>query len=392
MSKENKIFCTAPFTTLRIESYTPNNVGKYKQFGLMFKPGCVYDPDGTIPTLDEFLHGEEMTEHRHNLLTGTVPKRACERCWRSEQIGLDSTRLQLLKKPWASDKQKIKMLDVVFSNICNMSCFMCHPNFSSKLANERFEIGDLPSLAPITDNTEVILDTIDRLPDLESVSFIGGEFFIFKNNILILDKIIQRNLGARIITNASVLSDPLLDRLKQIKDLEIQISVDGSGTVYEFMRYPNTWDNLLLNFNTLKSNLPWAKFNFHIVVQPLNILNLHETLTLLNQQLVPVSTHNLVTPLRMSWAILTEQEKQDIISALKSNSINNKFKLTKQQKKTIEDYMLGMSKATFDQVQRDSFVDFMSKTLAYRNISKQKIQQQFDILTELGDMVISSMK
>ena len=82
----------------------------------------------------------------------------------------------------------------------------------------------------------------------------------------------------------------------------------------------------------------------------------------------------------MSWAILTDQEKQTMISCLKANSLDNKFKLTKQQKKTIEDYMLGISKATFDPAQRDSFVNFMSKTLAYRNISKQKIQQQFGMV------------
>lgn len=391
MGKDNKIFCTAPFTTLRIESYTPNLPGKYKNFGLVFKPGCVYDPDGPIPDLDAFLNGQEMTEHRDNLLNGTVPRRACERCWRSEQIGLDSTRLQLLKKPWASDEQKIKLLDVFFSNICNMSCLMCNPSCSSKLAQERFSIGELEKSTPLVDNTNIILDTIDQLPDLEQISFIGGEFFIFKNNLVILDKMIKQGIGARVVTNASVITDALLDRLKQIKDLEIQISIDGIEDVYEFLRYPNDWNTLVENFYIIKKTLPHAKINFHVVVQPLNIQNLHETMTWANKKNMPVSLHNLATPLRLSWIILNAEEKQKLVSILHNKNQDQKFKLTTKQKSIIENYMDSISKEKFDSDKRQSFTSFLSKTMKHRGISENKIRAQFGIFTELSDLVISSM-
>ena len=68
MSKQNKIFCTAPFTTLRIESFSNHK-------GPIFKPGCVYSAQGPIPTLKDYQSGLEMTEHRNNLLTGTVPSK-----------------------------------------------------------------------------------------------------------------------------------------------------------------------------------------------------------------------------------------------------------------------------------------------------------------------------
>lgn len=378
MSKSNKIFCTAPFTTLRIESYS-NLPGRYEKHGIVFKPGCVYDPQGPIPNLDAYLHGQEMSWHRNNLLNGETPHPGCHRCWKSEQIGVDSTRQQLLKKPYASDKIGIKMLDVFFGNVCNMACFMCSPEWSSKHAEESFQLGFIKNRVDIKDNTDTVLQTIDSLPDLEQVSFIGGEFFLFKNNIKICDKIIEKNLEARIVTNASVLTDEFLKKLSEIKAIEMQISIDAIEETYSLMRYPCTWDVLTSNYKKLKQ-LPNISLNFHVVTQVLNIQNLHATLDWANRELKPISLHNL-TDGCWSWQILTSAEK----TLLKQYLLNNNYyyKLISKQKQWVHDLINGLDKVSFNYQLRQQFVDKFSKIMTHRNIPTNEVKKHLGIFNDL---------
>ena len=264
----NKIFCTAPFTNLRIESSTDRNV--------MFKPCCLYQTQQLISTLDEFSTGNEMQNLRTNMVSGTVPSSGCVNCSVPESMGLTSIRKQLSMQPWAGADKKIYTLEVFFGSTCNLGCAMCASDVSSYAAEERYQAGIIPIRIPVADNIQVALDTIDQLSDLKSVTFIGGEFFLTKRNIELLDKIIQRNIQCIITTNASVLTEPLLQKLQHIQDLEIGISVDGAGSVYDFMRYPADWNTLNHNIDVLKTRIPWTNYYINTVVQPLNIQNLHE--------------------------------------------------------------------------------------------------------------------
>lgn len=379
MGKQNKIFCTAPFTTLRIESYSDSLPGRYDQYGVVFKPGCVYDPQGPIPNLNEYLVGKEMSWHRHNLLTGETPHPGCHRCWKSEQIGLDSTRQQLLKKPYASDKMGIKLLDVFFGNACNMACFMCDPEWSSKHAEESYQLGFIKQRVDVKDNTDIVLQTIDDLPELEQVSFIGGEFFLFKNNIKICNKIIEKNLSARIVTNASVLTNELLSKLSEIREIEMQISIDAIEDTYALMRYPCTWDVLINNYRRLKK-LPNIALNFHVVTQVLNIQNLHATMHWANRELTPISLHNLA-PGCWSWDILTSTEKNRLKQYLQTQ--NAQFRLLSKQSQWIQDLVDGLDKVEFNLHWRQQFVDRFSKLMVHRKVAVSQVQQHLGIFEDL---------
>ncbi len=387
MGKDNKIFCTAPFTTLRIESYSASIPGKYDQYGVIFKPGCVYDPQGPISSLDEYLQGQEMSWHRNNLLQGLQPHPGCHRCWKSEQIGLDSTRKQLLKKPYASDQMGIKLLDVFFGNVCNMACFMCDPEWSSKHAEESYQLGFIKQRIDVKDNTDTVLETIDLLPDLEQVSFIGGEFFLFKNNVKICNKIIEKNLEARIVTNASVLTDELWKKLTEIKAIEMQISIDAIEETYALMRYPYTWDTLIGNYQKLKQ-LSNIKLNFHVVTQVLNIQNLHATLDWANRERTPISLHNL-SPGCWSWDILTVSEKIELKQYLQD--CNQRFRLISKQTQWIQDLIDGLDKVKFSPQWRQQFVDRFSKLMKHRKVDIPQIQKHLGIFRSLFDEVLTAM-
>ena len=381
MGKENKIFCTAPFTTLRIESYS-------NYMGTVFKPGCVYHAQDPIPTLEEYQTGAEMTAHRRNLLTGTIPSPGCRACSEPESNGLSSTRALLSSKPWASDKEKIFLLDMFFSNVCNLGCLMCGPEFSSYIANERFNAGIIPKIIEIKDNTQIILETMDKLPDLTSVTFIGGEFFIAKRNLEILDRVIERGLECSIATNATVINDAIFARLKKIKNIELKISVDGTNGCYEFIRYPANWDILNSNITRFKEELPTAKFLINTVIQPLNLQNLHELFEWANKKYIKTIFQYISTPTYLSWGILNKQE-QDKLAKLLQQKQNQGFKITKQQHKGIDDLIDAIQNIEFSPKFRLAGVRFMSKLMLYRKIDPSIIKKQFGILTDLAQEIIN---
>lgn len=381
MSEQNKIFCTAPFTTLRIESYS-------NQQGFVFKPGCVYKAQGSIPTLTDYRSGLEMTEHRKNLLTGDVPSKGCYMCSHSESMGLSSVRLDLLKKPWASAEEKIFMLDMFFGNTCNLGCIMCGPEWSSYIANERFHAGIIPTQIKIKDNTQIMIETLDKLPDLKTVSFIGGEFFVVKRNLEILDLIISRGLECSIATNATVINDDIVNRLKQIKNIEIRISVDGIEDCYEFIRYPAKWEILNNNIARLKKVLSNSAFLISAVVQPLNAQNLHELFEWANKQCIKTILQYISTPAKLCWPILTNSERQCLADLLIKKQ-SQAFKITNQQYNDLNSLIVAIQETNFDSEARQACIQFMGKLMSYRKIHPTAIKKHFGILTNLAEEIIN---
>jgi len=378
MGPENKIFCAAPFAALRIET---NN------HGITYKPGCVYLPQNKISSLEEFMNGSEMTEHRTNLCNGSVPSPGCARCRDTEKLGLTSTRQHLNKKLPLSDTVDIKLLDIMYSNICNLSCFMCNPESSSAISSERSTIGLIEKPVPFFDNSNYAIQAIDSLPSLAKVDLIGGEFFLFKQNQMILDKIVERNLACRIITNATIVSDAVIQRLQNIENLELEVSVDGVRDCYEFMRYPANWATTSDNIHKLRQALPNAKMKFVMVVQPLNIQHIVDTLETLNTFRLATHFQDLSTPKYLSWSILTEQEKTDL-DTLVRNQLPN-AKITSKQRLEIESTLSAISNSVHNGQLRHMAIDFLVKTLKHRNIKPAIISRQFGIFESFTTQLLS---
>ena len=357
---------------------------------MYFKPGCVYRAQGPIPSLEEFLNGNEMSDLRQNKLCGSARDPGCSMCWGPESLGLPSIRQQLLKKPWATDEIKIRMLDVFFGNTCNLGCLMCGPDWSSFSSEERYQAGLIDHRVPSVNTVQVALDTMDQLPDLESVTFLGGEFFLVKDNVKILDKIIQRQLQCTITTNATVMPEYMLEKLKQVRNLQIRISTDGTAGVYEFIRYPAQWATLNQNVDLLKSRLPHAEYHFSIVVQPLNIQTLPELLDWSNRKLIPTHYQMLHNPSFLSWQMLYQEEKDQAVELL--NQKQKLFKLTSAQKELLDDLTVGVPNAAFNNELRLQAVNFSSKILNQRKISPEVVRAQFGLWTNLSDQIIDTMQ
>lgn len=291
-------------------------------------PCCVYKTDQTYSTLEEYYSSKEIQQLRS---AESWPP-GCRVCQQQEEQNQTSYRQHANA---ALDNIIGVRYELMPSNVCNLKCVMCSPTYSTALAKERYTIGiELTDRSRETNTVSQQLKSLSTVDNIESISIIGGEFFLTKGNLEIMDFVLANQIPLRIVTNATVLLASHLDRLKLIKDLELQISVDGYKEGYEIMRYPATWDKFSENVDKLIQQLPQAKINFHFVAQALNLQQLVPTLDWCNRQRRPTRVTNLVVPEHLGWQVFSEQDRIKVIRTLRDQC--TQYQITVSQKQLVE--------------------------------------------------------
>jgi sulfatase maturation enzyme AslB (radical SAM superfamily) len=169
------------------------------------------------------------------------------------------------------------MVKSVTSNTCNSTCVTCGSGPSSAWAPLERKLNIIPRTS--TSITKEKIDNELNLKNLITINFVGGEPLYEKLNFYILEKLIEYNNTNCFITfttNGSVdLDQNKKDLLKKFKNVSFNISIDGLGPVFEYMRFPLKWDKLLENlefFRTITDNNSVSH-----TTSNLNVLYHHET-------------------------------------------------------------------------------------------------------------------
>jgi molybdenum cofactor biosynthesis enzyme MoaA len=368
--------CYAPFRNLRI-----NTLNSGKQ---LMRPCCMYQEFNTdFKNIQDYLQSDLLKTAQANMFANELPKE-CIACKTQEQNGQKSAR-EFMLEYFETDTGGITQLETESSNVCNLKCWMCNEDNSSSIAAERKALGWITSYQEV-DKTDCTIDIIKNLDTLTRVTFIGGEFFLSKRNVEILELVADQQIGVRVVTNATILLPRHLEVLKRIPDLGIQVSMEGIDDCYEFMRWPGKWDVVKNNIIKLKKELPHAQLNVNCVVQPMNIHRITEMLEWLNPLIIPVRLVNLGFPFWLTWSILTQEEKQHIVELLK-NQLTSSI-VTKQQRQSIEDFVETIINTKHDPAQRLEFVDRMQQLLPHRRINKDRLTQQLLHLPALVEQVL----
>ncbi|HMH49322.1 MAG TPA: twitch domain-containing radical SAM protein [Candidatus Acidoferrum sp.] len=215
-------------------------------------------------------------------------------------------------------------------NVCNLKCRMCRPTFSSRI--ERDDVHRpwtytlvQPSPASERQNMQVFgPDGGSRLPDgpwyrddawidevllrnsheLEALYFTGGEPMLEKQVERILQELIRRGVAPKITldlnTNCTVLRDSMLSKLRRFKAVNFGLSLDGFGSVLEYIRYPAKWPVICRNIETLVE-LAGDRARWYIgatpVLQVYNALNIVSLLQFLDGKKIPYH----IRPASLPW-------------------------------------------------------------------------------------------
>ena len=244
---------------------------------------------------------------RAKMLDGQRPSE-CDKCWRIEDQAQRSDRQMKnssLDWYWNRDiesiyhdaqagNSQIRMLTVTTSAICNAHCVTCSPHYSTSWRHlERHN-----TTIPIFPHNTLDLVAIEQHADLRDLIMLtlrGGEPLYEKQNFQLLERLLElgnSNVFVSIVTNGGVeLSDSQRRILAQFPNVNFCISIDGIGPVFEYMRYPLKWDQLLENlkfFQSITNNIS-ASYTISNVNVPYYI----ETRDWFQRNNIPYN-HNLV--------------------------------------------------------------------------------------------------
>jgi MoaA/NifB/PqqE/SkfB family radical SAM enzyme len=194
-------------------------------------------------------------------LLNSIQTPACNKCWKIEAMGQQSRRQQenifldykldqdidLIRQDCKEQKHETLLYQITTSNLCNQACVSCDSQLSTKWAQVEQKMGKVPHPPQYFDHHNI------NYSKARKISLLGGEPLFDPRTFEILKKLIDHNntdCFISLITNGSItLNDQQIELLKQFSDLNICISIDGIGPVFEYMRWPGKWDTLTANIN-----------------------------------------------------------------------------------------------------------------------------------------------
>lgn len=253
-SKERQVsdtFCDRLYTELHIEedgSVTP----------------CCVMPSNRFPmgdSVEEYLSGQPLKDVKKALFHGEQHPN-CEWCWKNEQNGLKTHRIT---KPRGKGLQSIH---IRLNNVCNFSCRMCGPAFSSTWMAENkkhnwFEFEDANVIVKdaIEKNGDYLFNLLKkniRFGKLSKISISGGEPLITKAHYKLLSFLIDNdltNISLSYSTNLSKLDYNNIDLLplwEKFDSVDLEVSLDGWGDAVEYSRTGFNTKIFLENFKKAK--------------------------------------------------------------------------------------------------------------------------------------------
>jgi radical SAM protein with 4Fe4S-binding SPASM domain len=309
LTKSN--YCVLPFKSVSI-----GNTGN-------IRPCCnthAYYVDNQIhdTPYDEIINNKPIIKLRKQFLKNERSS-DCSRCWmmednqqesfrtvanRNKFYGLD-TGAPMSKRITIED---IQYLNIELGNVCNLACRMCNPTSSSLIAKQQNELklyhGDV-NVAPSRESKDKILRLFKEAINLNEVYLVGGEplYNDFHDEILevLVEHPNRHNMCIHYSTNLiGTKFDKYLDKWKQFKLIDMQVSLDGESDVYEYIRWPGKWDKLVSNIKRI-IDIHNFKVGVSITVQCLNAANIPTLVEELNKIgsippfFIPISGENVLS-------------------------------------------------------------------------------------------------
>jgi MoaA/NifB/PqqE/SkfB family radical SAM enzyme len=284
-------------------------------------------------SLGEYSDSKLVNDIKQEFQQGLWP-RGCESCRIEESNGIESKR-QLDYTRWKHhyelynfENLKFITTSIAFGNTCNLKCITCGAHSSSRWQQEYFEIygKDIPHFKFYKKN--FVQDFISQAPDIVHLDIPGGEPFLSgvkEQKSLLLHYVNSgqaKNITLHYTTNAQVFPDTEWWELwSHFKEIDIQLSIDGVGDRYEYIRYPANW--LLLIDNVIKyQQMKCINLRLSIshTVSAYNIYYLDEFFEWCHTMNLPRPWLGRIhTPQHMRPGVWSDSARQAIINRLKTS-------------------------------------------------------------------------
>lgn len=318
--KKSESFCAYPYMHL---STTPTGE---------VRPCCFYTKrlrkDSAEPFnlakdgISNVWNCTDLKELRRKLLSGQKDS-GCIQCYKEERLGEESMRIRsfhelekdhILKSIGESAQSngsvsgQVEFLELKPGNQCNLKCRMCNKYDSSFFAKEATQIiesnfikdGRFPhklfdpphfgeNYKQKSFDWEAEPKFWEELVEisrgLNKISLAGGEPTMLTSVDRLFKALVQNGASEHIevflATNLTQFPQWLIETSQKFRKFEIIGSIDGTGKVQEYIRYPSKWEKVKGNFEQAKQLMDESdgvKALLNVTLQNYNILNFHEIL------------------------------------------------------------------------------------------------------------------
>lgn len=194
--------------------------------------------------------------------------KGCDGCYKTESKKMPSSRTFAHSYDALPIQQFPTMLDLDFSNFCNLKCVMCNSTRSSEWAKDE-------GLPVSVLSQDMIDDLANVSSNLQHLTIQGGEPTIMKEYeyyfTLLKQKDLVKNIDLQMITNATNVNKRFYDLLSDFKSVRLSVSIDAYGLANDYIRWPSKFTQIEKNLIDI-SNLPK---NIHVeLLNSLNVLSM----------------------------------------------------------------------------------------------------------------------
>lgn len=256
---------------------------------------------GNFSVIDIF-NSDTFTELRKSMMNGEKHP-ACDVCWKQEEISDHSYRLKNPMSRHTIDIEipKIKSIDIGTGDLCNLACRMCSPGNSNKLRKDQnyFIKNNMTHMTTenkmwgwnktpgtihevrFVDSDTKFYNSLMTHEGLIRIKASGGEPLLSDMWMNWVDYLIKTGQSKNIVmdchTNATKFSDENIERLLQFKEVSMNMSIDATHKIYEYIRFPMTWEALNRSVVKFTESIPAEKIKvlkFNSVFSVYNAFNI----------------------------------------------------------------------------------------------------------------------
>lgn len=278
-----KPLCLVPWTSIDIDPR-----------GAML-PCCKFDIPAdkelniTSTTIEEYTNSKFLNKIKNKMLTGQWPD-GCKRCKLEEDNNIKSKR-QLDYERWKDDWDNYTedkgyiVASIAFGNTCNLKCIMCGSDSSSRWRKEYHEVygKDLKPVEVISAEADEIYNA---MPNIIHFDIPGGEPLLseVEKQKALLTRYVEtgqsKNITLHYTTNAQLFpADEWWNLWSHFKEIDMQLSIDGVGKRYEYIRFPAKQKIIEKNvqlYTTKENNLKNFRLSVSHTISAYNIFYLTE--------------------------------------------------------------------------------------------------------------------
>lgn len=208
-------------------------------------------------------------------------------------------------------------------NTCQARCVMCDASFSSSIEKEYANL-NLPNIflarnqtnEKVVKNFPVIFEELKKhASSIKILQLLGGEPTISKDCLEILEWLVDNkyseNIFLKINTNGIVLPDKWIEVCKKFYKVQWSVSVDATGDLNTWIRYPTNWQKLQDNLKKItEQNFYYTMIN--TTVHAMNVHFLPELYQWTKEKNLPLNFVMAYSPKEITVHVLNESQRKSL--------------------------------------------------------------------------------